>query len=201
MPAPNNRWGQRFTGTLFGKKAIRDALVEMLNCFYSMIYRVKTRGSDGVSTIISPATVTLGPLGGIVELDLTNISVGGSSGASVQQFKIVSDGGDYWVCKTWDGTTLGSSTVNVAKPYKLRAVNGPTSEAIRSVTYSYSYALTSGEYVRSTTATGVATTDYMTPSALTNDIIYAVTFSTATPATLAAVTWLDINVDGRAWAS
>lgn len=78
-PNFNNRFGQRFTGTLFGKKSIREALVEMLNCFYSPKISVKTRASDGTSTIISPCKITMGPTGWVAEIDMTSgsISFGG----------------------------------------------------------------------------------------------------------------------------
>ena len=36
---------------------------------------------------------------------------------------------------------------------------------------------------------------------IASDIIYAISgFTTLAPATLTDVTWLDLNVDGRAWA-
>lgn len=130
---------------------------------------------------------------------------------SIQQFKIQSDGGDYWNCYTWDGTSLGSTNIKVAKPYKLRADTGKiSSETIRGVTYTYTYTgvYISGSsgpykyYTRSVSGSdGSSETDYMIPDPQTNDIIYGISFSTTAPSTLSAVTWLDINVDGRAWAS
>ncbi len=206
----NNRFGQRFNGTLFGKKSIRDALVEMLNCFYSPTITVRTLGADGKSTLDTNAVLVMGPLGWVATIDLTGkIAAGSSSGsASVQQFKIVSDGGDYWVCKTWDGTTLGSTNVNVAKPFKLRCGTGKiTSELIRGVTYTYTYTAVTvgavtGYYTRAVSGSdGSSETDYMIPDPRANDIIYGITFTTTTPISLSAVTWLDINADGRAWAA
>ena len=84
--SPQNRWGQRFTGTVLGKHAIRVALVELLNCFYNLTFRAKYRGADGVSTNLSNATVTLGPLGGVVELDLTGLTGGGGGGGFMGEY-------------------------------------------------------------------------------------------------------------------
>lgn len=136
-------------------------------------------------------------------INIPATAVASSSSGSVQQYKIVSDGGDYWNAKTWDGTTLGSTVVKIAKPYKLRCgVGAITSEVIRGVTYSYTYTASGIEYYRTTTGSdGSSSVDYITPPALANDIIYALVFSTATPSSLAAVTLIDINADGRAWAT
>jgi hypothetical protein len=102
MASPQNKWGQRWQGTLFGKKAIRDALVEMLNCFYNLTYRVKTRSSDGVSTIISTGDIKLGPLGGVVEFDLTNLSANGAGGGLFEEYNPTHSyvTGDYFIVST-----------------------------------------------------------------------------------------------------
>lgn len=139
---------------------------------------------------------------------------------SVQQFKIISDGGDYWNCKTWDGTTLGGTITKVAKPYKLRAIlpsatphgGAIVSEIIRGVTYTYTYTavVVAGVtiyYTRGVVGSdGSSETDFMIPDPVmvaatpsSNDIIYAMPFSTSTPATLISVVWIDLNVDARAW--
>ena len=111
--------------------------------------------------------------------------VSGASGGT-QQFKIVSDGGDYWICNTWDGTTQGTVNVNIVKPYKLRVGNYTTdyvhSEVIRTVTYTYTYSGvyisgSSGPYAYFTRAVSgsdsSSETDYMTPDPVAGDIIYA----------------------------
>lgn len=77
----NNRFGQRFTGTVFGKKSIRDALVELLNCFYSPKITVRTLGADGKSSIDTDATLVMGPLGWSATIDLTGKIAGGTSGS------------------------------------------------------------------------------------------------------------------------
>jgi hypothetical protein len=129
---------------------------------------------------------------------------GGGGGASVQQFKLVAtgtiDGGDYWNCNTWDGTTLGGTIVKVAKQQKMRCVSYISGETIDGVPWTYSYAVNSyGEYVRTSASSSATTTDYCTPPALAGDIIYAVSFATASPTTLASVVWLEITP--RDWAS
>ena len=103
---------------------------------------------------------------------------GGSSGC--QQFKIISDGGDYWVCKSWDGATLGAVTQNILKPFKLRAgANAIATEIIRGVTYTYTYTAVTvgsvtGYYTRTVAGSdGSSETDYVIPDPLANDIIYA----------------------------
>lgn len=135
-------------------------------------------------------------------------SIGTSQSSTIQQFKIVADGGDYWVCHTWDGTTEGSSAVNVAKPYKIRAGTGKiTTETIRGVPHYYTYSYSSGIYIRSVYTDSSYTTNSLVerntiiPSPIPGDIIYATSgFSTASPSTLVGVEYLDLNVDGRAWA-
>jgi hypothetical protein len=95
---------------------------------------------------------------------------GSGSSASLQQYQIQSDNGDYWVCFTWDGTTPGTLNVNVIKPSKLRAgTNAITSETIRGVTYTYSYTYdsTNRYYTRSVSGSdGSSEMDYITPDAI-----------------------------------
>jgi hypothetical protein len=128
---------------------------------------------------------------------------GGSSSTSIQQFKFKSDGGDYWVCRTWDGSSEGGSDVKVAKPYKLRCGTGKIgSEVIAGITYTYTYTADAGTYKRTVSGSdGSAEDDYLIPRMLADNLIYGITFATTSPASLSAVVWLDINADGRAWGS
>lgn len=108
---------------------------------------------------------------------------GGGGSAALQQFQIQGDGGDYWVCYSWNGGTPGTLNLNVIKPYKLRAgANAITSETIRGVTYTYSYAYdsTNGYYTRSVSGSdGSSETDYVTPDAIpAADYIYAMPCAT-----------------------
>ncbi len=133
-----------------------------------------TIGSKGC-TVIVPVLAAAGSGGG-----------GGSSGITgAQQFKIVSDGGDYWLAKTWDGTTLGTIPQIIWKPYKLRA--GSTSigmESIRSVLYTYLYSAVTvgavtGYYTRSVSGSdGSSELNLMIPDPIASDIIYAIPCTT-----------------------
>lgn len=118
---------------------------------------------------------------------------GGGAGANVAQFKIQSDGGNVWVCRTWDGTTLGSVDVNINKPYQLLCgVGAITSRTIRGTTYSFSYSNSLGYYVRTATFAGnVVERSCIVPDPLNGDIILAVYDGSL---------WWDLNTDGRTWA-
>ena len=125
----------------------------------------------------------------------SQVSSGNATGAC-QQFKIVSDGGDYWICNTWDGTTLGTINQNIIKPYKLRAgTNAIGAETIRTVTYTYTYTAVTvggvtGYYTRGVSGSdGSSETDYMTPDPIAGDIIYAMpsNIGTGFPVTIASV--------------
>ncbi len=118
--------------------------------------------------------------------DNTDSGGGSTTSSVVAQYKIISDGGDWWNVKTWDGTTLGSIFFRAIKPYKLRAgANKIASEVIRTVTYTYTYtAVTSGGvtnyYTRAVSGSdGSAETDYVIPDPIANDIIYCVECSTS----------------------
>lgn len=193
-------------GSFIGK-SFRTLVTAALNCVFNHKFLVPVYNSTGNYIGTKEAETVMGPKGAVTTFPQITAAAGTSGSASVQQFKIISDGGDYWVCKTWDGTTLGSTTVNVAKPFKLRAGVGKiTSEVIRGVTYTYTYTAVTvgavtGYYTRAVSGSdGSSETDYMIPDPRANDIIYGITFATTTPSSLAAVTWLDINADGRAWA-
>lgn len=133
----------------------------------------------------------------------TGGSIWAQIGGGVTQFKIVAsgtiDGGDYYNCNTWDGTTLGSAIIRVAKQYKMRCSTGPASETIRGSTYNYAYAVNTpySEYKRTTTG-AASTTDYCTPPALAGDIIYAVSL----PHALTGANAADyVELTERKWAS
>ena len=187
-------------------KTWRAKITALLSCFLNPKFLVPVVDTNGITTW-QEATVTMAQSGYTVVFPAVSVA-GGASGSSATQFKIISDGGDYWNCKTWDGTTLGSTTIKVAKPFKLRAgTGGIASEVIRSVTYTYTYAAVTvgavtGYYTRAVSGSdGSSETDYMIPDPIANDIIYAIHFSTTTPSTLSAVVWIDVNSDGRAWAT
>ena len=191
----------------------RKLIAGLLTCLANLKVFVRFGSGDGAGSVTVEQEVIMGPKGCTIMIDVSKIS-GNGNPSLLQQFKLKTnsgtlDAGDYWWAKTWDGTTLGGSFVKIAKPYKLRAnstgggVGGAiVSEAIRGVTYTYSYALdaTYLEYRRTTSGSdGSASTDYVTPPALDGDIIYAVPFATSTPTGLSAVTLLAI--DERKWAT
>ena len=194
-------------GKMLGSR-YRSFLIAAANALSNL--RVTVPISDGTNIVSSKdADIKVSDLGMVITLPPMGLpgSGGGTSIAAIQQFKIVSDGGDYWVCKTWDGTTLGSTAINVAKPFKLRSgTGGIASEVIRGVTYTYTYSAVTvgavtGYYTRAVSGSdGSSETNYTIPDPIASDIIYGVTFETLSPSTLTAVVWFDINADGRAWA-
>lgn len=135
------------------------------------------------------------------------ISAGGGS-SGLQQFRIVSDGGDYWVAQRYIGSTLGPVTQNIIKPYKLRAgANAIASETILGVTYTYSYTAVTvgsvtGYYTRSVSGSdGSSETDYTLPDPIYNDFIYALpcpdtTLATAIPQTILSASLVNPGTGG-----
>lgn len=127
-------------------------------------------------------------------------------GATVQRFKITSiTNNDYLVCRTWDGTTLGGTDVNVAKPYQLRR-NPFHNKTISGITYVY----TAGNPQRRTlthaglTPPNAASEEFITPAYAVDDNILAVepgggVTTGGFSSTLAGATWEDINHNGRVW--
>ena len=113
--------------------------------------------------------------------------LGGSSSSSpsalsyttnIQKFKISSDGGNVWLAKTWDGTTLGTIDFPVEKPYLLRSGTGAvSSRTIRGTTYSFSYSNSLGYYVRTATFAGnVVERSCIVPDPVNGDVITAVLY-------------------------
>jgi len=128
---------------------------------------------------------------------------GGSGGAGIIQYKLVSDGGDFWICKTWDGTTLGSTLVNITKPFKLRAGAGAIqSEIIGGITFTYTYTAVpvgsvTGYYSRAVSGSdGTAETNIPIPMPLANDIIYAAPCTLGAPFSIAAVALVNSGTGG-----
>lgn len=146
------------------------------------------------------------------------------STSQFQTFVVVSDGGDYYNCNTFDGTNIGSTIIKVAKNQDLRCIlpsADPSGGAwpqktIRGITYTYVYTATVGfttdgvnvlEYVRSVSGSdGSTETDNVTPclnvgtDENVGDIISAFSTSFTAPETLKDVIWQAL-ADGRAWAA
>ena len=121
----------------------------------------------------------------------------GTSDDAIKMFKVVTVYGDYVSCKTWDGTTLGTTKINIAKPYLLRRTpfHGLSRDGI-----SYNY---TSNIARTATQGATSESQVIVPSYVANDIIYAaqgVNGGVDVTVSGTKLLWLDINVDGRAWA-
>ena len=124
----------------------------------------------------------------------------------ILQFKIISIAGNHLVCQAWDGTNLGITVINVARPPKLR--RSVTSELLdgRAIVYDYT-----SDVTRVASWVGPPATfsnQVIVPRYLAGDIIYAVKPDGGTgaqtfgnnPNPPVALEYVDLNVDGRAWA-
>ncbi|QNN24331.1 hypothetical protein HED60_19325 [Planctomycetales bacterium ZRK34] len=116
----------------------------------------------------------------------------------VQQFKVVSQSDDYITCNTFDGSSSGSDSIIIAKPYHLRQStwDGETN----SDGWSFSY--TNG-YTRTASKTGESDVDQVIEPAYTaGDIIYASRSYGGTneqDGSSSDIVWIDINADARRW--
>jgi len=127
-----------------------------------------------------------------------DIRVGGGGG-DVQRMRITGVSADTLSCKTWDGTTLGTTVITVAKPLELRGSFG--SQANPDGT-TVTFAASDG-YGIQRTASQAGLQDqaeylippYFPPGA-TREILAA---QPAGGTGIAGVTWQDLNVAGRAW--
>ena len=141
---------------------------------------------------------------------------GGFPAPQIATFQLVSDGGDYYNCYTFDGVTAGTSVVKVAKHQDIRCILPTANPAggawatktIRGVTYTYTYNPVAGttsdgvdviEYTRDVAGDDDSSeTDYMTPCLNVGDIISAFSTTFAGPDTLISASWQAL-ADGRAW--
>lgn len=112
---------------------------------------------------------------------------------TIALFRYKSMEDDHVVCRTWDGTNEGETDVKVAKPYLLRS--SVTSRD--GITYTYTDA------ENRTADNGSATeTQVIVPSYVADDLIFAARVARGVDVSVEDVPllWLDLNVDGRAWA-
>ena len=127
-------------------------------------------------------------------------AAGGSTSVTIRPFIIKSAGaGDYVQAYTWDGTTQGSSTIVIARPYLLRKTpfNGKT---VHGIEYTYLSSVW-----RRAVYGDEQEYQVIVPAYNVGDMIYALSIANAYlkdpgGSTLSGCTWLDVNVDGRAWA-
>jgi len=131
------------------------------------------------------------------------LSGGCGGGGSVTQYRIISDGGDFWMCKTWDGTTLGSTIVPVIKPWKLRSGAGAiASEIIDGITFTYAYTPVTvgaviGYYTRTVTGSdGSYELNYPDPPPLVNDLIDVMPCTVTNPVSVATATLVNSGTGG-----
>jgi hypothetical protein len=126
------------------------------------------------------------------------VQVPGRSVASpIVQARLVSVGNDTLQVVTWDGTTEGADEITVAKPFLLRRTPFD-GETWNGVDYTYTSATErSGD-------DGTNTEDQVViPPYVADDVVYIVRVFGGTDTVdgaSAPVAWLDLNVDGRAWA-
>ena len=155
---------------------------------------------------------------GIVHHSDGNMVIELPQSSAIQTFQLVSDGGDWYNCNTWDGVNAGSEIIKIAKHQDLRCISPTASPAggawdskvIRGITYTYTYTAVAGitadnvnivEYTRGVTGSDSSSeTDNITPCLNIGDIISAFSTSFAGPDTLLDVVWQAL-ADGRAWAA
>lgn len=123
------------------------------------------------------------------------------SGGGCFRFKLKSVSADYLTCRTWDGATEGGTDVYIAKAPKLRHVG---SESIAGTTWNYTYSAESGYEDGKRVASDGTNSEkqVVIPVYIIGDEIFASTPDAGTDVTVGAdeLTFLDLNVDGRAWA-
>lgn len=115
-----------------------------------------------------------------------------AAGVHTKRLRFKSHGGDdYLTCVEWDGTTEGN-TVYVAKPYTLRASLAERAD----ITYAYTNAA-----LRLASDNGNSEWEVINPAYEVDDALWAIGAETGAvgPAD-EALSWLDMNTDGRAWA-
>jgi hypothetical protein len=140
-------------------------------------------------------------------------AVAAGSNTEVKQYRLKSIQNDFYSCRSWNGSTEGTTDIFIARPFQHRVSdwNG------RSIAYSSdgdaftaTYAYTSATK-RTKTIAGVAETQVLVPYFKNDfDILYAVdvkepikvgaAFTALTDPNGSPITIIDLNVDGRAWA-
>jgi hypothetical protein len=134
---------------------------------------------------------------------------GSGGGARITTYRIVSVESDHYVCHSWNETTLeeGDTDILVARPWEHR--NSILSETIAGTAYTYTY--TPGITTERIANDGSSTeTQVIVPYLLTTGdnptVICAMAANTGVVVLdeeteeETAVTLLDINIAGRAWA-
>lgn len=139
--------------------------------------------------------------------------VASSADGEVRQYLLKSIENDFYTCRTWNGTTEGTSDIFIARPFGHRYTNfhGRSiafSSDGDSFTADYSY---TSATKRTKTVAGVAEIQVLVPYFKDDfDVIYAVrvkeaitvgaAFTPLTDPNDVPIRLLDLNVEGRAWA-
>ena len=180
----------------------REFLAKLLTGLANPKYFALLNAGDGINKVTVQGEVILGPEGMTVTLDLSNLPATGGS-QSATRLRVKDDLGSSLRCRTWDGTTEGSSDVFVAKQPTIR--NTYASAVQNGITYTFSYTLgsadTNGNHYLVRTTSGSdsssATSD-IEPPFIFNDNIYA---SPIASETLDGNTCTLIDNSPRAWAA
>ena len=138
------------------------------------------------SPAVSPCSEIKFPNGTVTDM---GSGVAGINLTSMMRVKSIQ--ADFITCRTWDGSTEGSTDIYVAKSFKLR--NSITSAVIDGVTVTYTYPDT---VTRTATIAGSDETQVIVPRFLVNDLLLAMI---AGYTGVSSVTLIDLNLDGRAW--
>jgi len=132
--------------------------------------------------------------------------IGGGGGAGAQMFIIKTlSNADYFVANTYDGTTRGSASINIAKSPRLRP--SVTSETIDGVAITYSGYTSDNARVASdgtSTENQVAFPRYValasgTPAVNDMSIVFAVPAVTGLTVSGVPVAWVEVS-PARVWA-
>lgn len=151
------------------------------------------------------------PTGRVLTIDRNAGGAPPAAALSLQRFRLKSISANVLVCRTWDGSTEGTTDIMVSRPTKLRGNIQYELIDNRLITYAYS-----SNTERVASATGMTSEQqnivprYLIPYTVNTptgiiihpgDEIYAAQFETALfEAGGIPVYFIDVNVDGRAWA-
>lgn len=153
------------------------------------------------SGVAKRCVAALGPA--IADPDAGNPSSGPNDiwigrGSTPQMYKFVAYYGDYISAKTWDGTTLGATAVNIALPYTLRtSIASPRSVDGDSLGYS---AFNNAGQSRQVSGPGRSWVEVVTPRYVAGDIIFVSSVvHTGVNDGGGELALIDDNRDGRSW--
>ena len=179
-------------GRATGRHAMRNSdanlLVHTLNAFLNLEIKYTDDG---------PSRLLLVKGKSVLVMNRNEITEGTDPGTatSIKRAQITALAGDYLTCTLWDNTaaTFTGASVNVAKPPKLR--NSIASESLGGTNFSYSYSDTN---TRVATGAGYDSETYTVdrPYSVGDELFVS---DTGEATGVAATTYIDLNVDGRAW--